>query len=201
MSEIKKPNGEVVLRNVRLAFPDLFTPVKPKDQQNNPKVKEKYQATFLVAKDDPQLKEIEAAIMRVSKAEWGKDAEAMIASLRPVKQQFFMQDGDGMNKKHLDGFAGHMAVAAKNPNKMPTLDRHGRPVTEADNVLYRGCYVNAKIEIYAQNDDNKGIRASLLGVVFNRDGAMFGGGRVASADELADLTVPDQATTDLSDIL
>ena len=60
---------------------------------------------------------------------------------------------------------------------------------EADGLPYSGCYVNASIELWAQdNNYGKRINASLRGVQFYRDGdAVAGGGGPASEDEFDDL--------------
>jgi hypothetical protein len=54
-------------------------------------------------------------------------------------------------------------------------------------VPYSGCYVNASIEFWAQDGDNAGIRCSLRGVQFSRDGDSFAGGSKAKADEFDEL--------------
>ncbi|MWN55950.1 ssDNA-binding protein, partial [Escherichia coli] len=52
-----------------------------------------------------------------------------------------------------------------------------------------GCYVNAVIDIWAQdNNFGKRINASLGGVQFLRDGDAFAGGGVASADDFDDIS-------------
>jgi hypothetical protein len=63
------------------------------------------------------------------------------------------------------------------------------PLTEADGKPYAGCYVNASIELWAQdNNYGKRVNASLGGVQFARDGDAFAGGGAASEDEFDDLT-------------
>ena len=78
------------------------------------------------------------------------------------------------------------------------VDRDGAtPLTESDGRPYGGCYVNAKVEIWAQDNSNgRAMRASLLGVVYHSKGDAFGGGRVASADELGSLAVTDDEDDD-----
>ncbi len=63
-------------------------------------------------------------------------------------------------------------------------------MAEEDGVIYAGCYVNASIEIWAQdNQYGKAIRATLRGVQFFRDGDAFTANNVAAADEFDDLSV------------
>jgi hypothetical protein len=57
---------------------------------------------------------------------------------------------------------------------------------------YSGCYVNAVIELWAQdNKFGKRINASLMGVQFLRDGQRLSGGGVASADDFQ--AIPEAA--------
>jgi hypothetical protein len=58
--------------------------------------------------------------------------------------------------------------------------------------VYSGCYVNASIELWAQdNKFGKRINATLMGVQFLRDGARLVGGGVASADDFE--AIPEAA--------
>ena len=53
------------------------------------------------------------------------------------------------------------------------------PLTEDDNKLYPGCYVNVVITLWAQNNKfGKRINANLLAVQFVKDGNPFGEARV-----------------------
>ncbi len=48
-------------------------------------------------------------------------------------------------------------------------------LTEADGRIYAGCYVNFNVDIWAQDGQYTGIRCSLNGVQFVKDGDAFGG--------------------------
>lgn len=180
--------GEINLLGVRLAFPDLFTPTAMKPDQ--PK---QFGATFLVEKGTKTEAALREKIKEVAKAKWGKDAAEILASIENNPQKCAFGDGDGIEKRKLDGYAGHVYITAKNKRRPTVLNKDGSPTTEEEGVLYAGCYVNAKVEVWAQqNEHGRAIRCSLLGVVFNKRGDAFGGGRVASASELADLTSDDE---------
>ncbi|WP_244126983.1 ssDNA-binding protein, partial [Xylella fastidiosa] len=63
------------------------------------------------------------------------------------------------------------------------------PLAAQDGRPYAGCYVNANIELWAQdNNYGKRINASLGGVQFLRDGEAFAGGGVASVEDFEDLS-------------
>ena len=54
---------------------------------------------------------------------------------------------------------------------------------------YAGCYVNAVLEFWAQdNKFGKRVNATLMGVQFFRDGDAFSGGGAASDDDFDDVT-------------
>jgi hypothetical protein len=64
------------------------------------------------------------------------------------------------------------------------IDRDKTPLTSADGRPYAGCFVNASVELWAQdNNFGKRINASLRGVQFFKDGDAFSGGGAASDDE------------------
>lgn len=170
----------IQLKNVRLAFFDGFVPVAFEGEGEK-----KYGATFLLPKNSPQVKEINAAILEVAQAAWKDKGKSIIKQIESNPNKFCFQDGD---TKSYDGYAGHMALAAKNKKRPSIVDRDKTPLTEDDGKPYSGCYVNASVEIWAQDNKwGKGIRASLRGIQFYKDGDAFSAGSVASDDEWEDL--------------
>lgn len=170
----------IQLKNVRLAFADCFVPVAFEGEGEK-----KYASTFLVPKKDPQIKVIEAAILEVATAAWKDKAKGILTQIKSNPNKFCFQDGD---TKSYDGYAGHMALAAKNKKRPTIVDRDKTPLTAEDSRPYAGCYVNASVELWAQdNQFGKGIRASLRGIQFLRDGDAFSAGSIASEDEFDDL--------------
>lgn len=168
------------LKNVRLAFFDGFVPVAFEGDGEK-----KYASTFLVPKKSPQIKEIDAAILEVATAAWKDKAKTVLASIKSNPNKYCFQDGD---TKSYDGYAGHMALAAKNKKRPTIVDKDKTALVEEDGKPYSGCYVNASVEIWAQDNKwGKGIRASLRGIQFVRDGDAFSAGSVASEDEFEDL--------------
>lgn len=182
---------KVILKNVRLSFPDLqhATQYQGKGPFN-------YGATFLVPTGSALAKEIDAAIKTVATEKWPKKAEAYLKEIMPDKKACCWIDGD---RREYDGYAGNWSLAAKRKqDKGPpmVLDADRSPIFKEDRGyypgkegrIYAGCYVNASVEIYAQdNDSGRGIRCELLGVQFFRDGDSFGGGTPPSADDFEDV--------------
>jgi len=193
MSEDNRMSNELTLKGPRLAFPDLFVPTAFKEGQPL-----QYGAVFLIPKGSDMEKQVNDAITRVATEKWGKQAEAVLKSIKPVPQSFCFMDGD--NKTNLDGYEGHMALSSKNKRRPTVVDADASPLTKDDERPYAGCYVVAKVEIWAQqNEHGKAVRCSLLGVQFYRDGDSFSAGRVSSADEFEDLS--DEGNTDTSTLL
>jgi hypothetical protein len=76
-----------------------------------------------------------------------------------------------------------MSIKASNNKRPLVIDRDKTPLTEDDNKMYAGCYVNAIIDLWVQqNSWGKRINANLLGVQFLKDGEPFSDGANASAD-------------------
>ena len=72
------------------------------------------------------------------------------------------------------------------------------PADRGRRQAYAGCYVNAVVEFWAQDDDNgKRINCALGPVQFFKDGPAFAGGKKISAneafDDLGDLGDEDEA--------
>ena len=93
-----------------------------------------------------------------------------------------------------------MALSTHRPAKQGDpliIDRDKSPLLETDGRPYAGCYVNAKVSIYAQAGDNPGIRASFSVVQFVRDGDAFAGSGKPTADEFEELAVTDDEFANL----
>ena len=159
----------IKLKNVRLSFPSLFKRASFDGQEG------KFEATFLLNKEThaETIKEIEAAIK-----------EKITVDLKGAKlgaDKICLKDGDNIE---YDGYAGHFSIKGSNSKRPMVIDRDKTPLTEDDNKIYAGCYVNAIIELWAQNNSyGKRINANLLGVQFFADGEPFGDGVKASADD------------------
>ncbi|PHM33300.1 DUF2815 family protein [Xenorhabdus innexi] len=173
---------KISLKNVRLAFPELFEATQVNGQGDF-----KYRSNFLIPKERKELvAEIEAAILKVATDKWGAKAAGILKTIRGNNMRFNFRDGD--DKPDYDGYAGHMYISASNKARPLVIDRDRTPLTAQDGRPYSGCYVNATISIFAYDNNGKGISASLGGVQFFRDGDAFAGGGVASVDEFDDLS-------------
>lgn len=168
------------LSNVRLAFPALF-----EAKTVNGEGKPAFSASLLIAPNDAQVKAINAAIDECARDKWGAKAEAMLKQMRAA-DKVCLHDGD--LKASYDGFPGMLFISARNAVRPTVVDADKTPLVEADGKPYAGCYVNAVVELWAQdNKYGKRVNATLTGVQFFRDGDSFTGGRAASEDDFDDV--------------
>lgn len=164
------------LNNVRASFVRIFTP-EEFNGDGNPK----FSCVFILPKDHPQIAEIKKAMTAVAKEKWGDKAEAIYKQLQ-ANNKLALADGD--LKPELEGYPGNYFISSSSKQRPLVIDANKEPLVEADGKPYSGCYVNAIVEFWAQdNNYGKRINAQLKGVQFYRDGDAFSGGGVASADE------------------
>lgn len=170
--------SNLMIKNARLSFPSLYSKSVFDGKEG------KYEATFLFPKTDTATYDAIMAAIETCKSD---------SKIKVSTSKLFIKDGDEVfEEKGYDGYEGMWAVKASN-NKRPTvIDRERSPILEEDDIIYAGCYVNALINCWAQNNNfGKRINANLLGVQFVKEGDTFGdGAKVADAgefDELDDL--------------
>jgi hypothetical protein len=176
---------KINLANVRLAFPVLFE-AKTVNGEGEPA----FSASFLLDPKHPAVKAINDAAETIGKekwaAKWPQIKKEMVA-----KDRLPIHDGDA--KSSYTGFEGMMYVSARNKTRPLVIDRDKSPLSQSDGLPYAGCFVNASIELWAQdNNYGKRINASLRGVQFYKDGEAFAGGGAASEDEFEDLGVEEE---------
>ena len=155
--------SKIILKDVRLSFPSLWTTEKFNGTDTG-----KYAATFLMPKDSKEGKAVTKAVGDAMKEIGAK------ADKTPLK------DGDHVE---YDGYAGMWALKANTKKRPVVIDRSKTPITEDDDVIYAGCYVNASVEIYTMdNSYGKRVGCQLNGIQFVKDGDSFGGGGNAMDD-------------------
>jgi len=168
----------VILKNVRLAFPDLFQ-AKQFDGQGA----FTYAATFLVEPGSENDKLVQRAIIEAVTARWEKKAPDILKTLRGNNQKCCYYPG---NLKEYDGFDGMMALSAKRQQEAGhpmVVDQKKNELSPSDGKPYGGCYVNAKVDLWAQDNKwGKGIRATLIAVQFAKDGDAFSATGPATAE-------------------
>lgn len=186
----------MMLKEVRLSFPQLFHAAS-----FNPDQKKKFSATVIFDAGGDTEAAVKRGIMEAAEAKWPGKGKAMVAQLQA---QGKLALRNGAEKPNYDGFGEGVSFINASTDKRPGVyDRDNTPLAEDDGRIYAGCYVNALVEFWAQdNQFGKRINASLRGVQFVKDGEPFGGGGVpATADDFPVLDdAPDVPDAWIDDI-
>jgi len=201
-------------RDVRLAFPNLWTPYKGS-----------YGARLIFPEDHSQLIRVKPYIGKDGKEEAPSDRDAILAlgiklpaanvkvKTKPLFEQIakamvrakFQGKGDaifkaldaqdklfyhdGNTKAEYEGFEGNFFVAANSKTKPATFDQGRNDVGEGDGVIYSGCYVVGALDFWVQDhkEHGKRVNSGLRGIQKLRDGDAFsGGGKAAESDDFDD---------------
>jgi Protein of unknown function (DUF2815) len=163
----------ILLTNVRLSYPTLFT---AKEIQGSTKAK--YSAAFILdkKKDVAQIKKLQEVIENILKENKIK--------VDPDKR--CLKDGASKPDSYGDDV---FFINASSDRRPQVVDRDRSPITESDDRVYGGCYVNAVINLWPQNNDfGKRVNASLEVVQFVKDGEPFGRKPVDVSTALPDLS-------------
>jgi hypothetical protein len=178
----------LILNNVRGAFLQVF---QAKAFEGSEPA---FSGAFIFPKNHPQVKELNQAIEKVGKEKFGAKWDAIYKAMKATDKTC-LHDGD--SKSQYDGFEGNLFVTARNKVRPTALNRDRSPVTEEDGVIYSGCYLNASLEIWAQDNKwGKRINATLRGVQYFGPGEAFSsGGAPATEDEFPDLSTDDTDPT------
>lgn len=175
----------MMLKNVRVAFANgIFTPETVAGEG-----KPRYGCSFLLDPNHPQLAEIRAKMLAVANEKWKAKAAGIYATLEK-KDKLALHDGN--DKPNYDGYPGnfYLSAAAQETAKPTVLNPDRTPFIEGSGQkrIYSGCFVNASIELWAQdNQYGQRVNATLRGVQFLRDGDSFSAARPADSDEFEDV--------------
>lgn len=211
MAEAKKEVvGKVILLNVRGSFMSVFEPDKQK--QDDGTIRETWKCNFLIPKDKadsmvavykgqrmPVLKALKLASAEAKQKKWGD--EKNWPKLKPEK--LFLRDGDLEN---WDGYPGCFYVSSS----APLSDRPAVVTNRKDGnnqwieaqpggkaAPYAGCYVNATVEIWCQdNEHGKRVNAKLKALQFYRDGEAFGAAPTNPNEDFTDDMAGDEGSFD-----
>ena len=174
----------ILLQNVRLSFPPL---VEPHAAGNSPTAQKKYSADFIMAGDNPALKQFKEKYAQLAMAKWGENAQNVMAMIdQDRKLRCYGSGNDKVDKKTFKPYQGYenmFYLSANNSNPPQMIQADGTPVDAGNTMgyqqlartLYGGCYVNAAIKPWLQdNQHGRAIRCDLVAVQFAADGDAFG---------------------------
>ena len=160
-------NYKIKLNNVRLSFPSIFNKSEFNGQVG------KFEATFLMNKESQakMITDVQAQIALIQ-----KDNKAKVSP-----DKLCLKDGEFVD---YDGYAGCMSIKAGSNRRPTIIDRDKSPLVEEDGKPYAGCYVNAVLELWFQdNSYGKRVNCNLLGIQFAKDGDTFGAGDTDVSDD------------------
>ncbi|MEM8575545.1 MAG: ssDNA-binding protein [Pseudomonadota bacterium] len=162
-------NDMIMLKGVRCSFAHLFTlPVINGEQQD------KYSITLLL---DPKgdadgIDALEALVETLSKERF--------KGRKLPSDKICLRDGDDTGRPENEGYKVIKASCKNNPL---VLRGDGKTVIteEVDSPIYSGCYVNAKVRLWAQdNQHGKRINCELIAVQFAAEGEPLDGTYVSA---------------------
>lgn len=173
----------VKVQNVRISFPSLFE-AKPVNGEGEPR----FSAAFVIAPGSENAKILSAALETVAKEKWGAKAAGILAELRQKGRVAYKESALSKDGEVYDGFEGMYTLNAGNPQRVAVIDRDTTPLTSQDGRPYGGCFVDASIDLWAQDNSwGKRINGKLRWVQFRGDGDAFSGGAPVSQDEFENI--------------
>ena len=174
----------IMLKSVRLSFPQIWTPKAYLEGQTP-----KFSANFLLDKD-VDAKQIEAFREHIKQA-----AMEGFAGKPPKGIKVCLGDGE---EKAYDGYENAMFVSCSSRQRPVIVDRDRSVLVEEDGRPYAGCYVNAAVSLWVQNNQwGKRINCNLNAIQFVRDGDSFGSG-ATKADSVFD-DISSETAADVMD--
>jgi hypothetical protein len=154
--------AKIKLKNVRLSFPSLFQKTTFEGTET------KYEATFLLDN------ELHADSIAEVKGQMKAGIKEKFKGAKVGAEKLCLKDGADSN---YDGYENSWSLKAADHKRPLVIDRDKSPLVESDNRVYSGCYVNAIVELWFQdNGYGKRVNANLLAVQFMKDGEPFGEG-------------------------
>ena len=162
--------NKVMMQNVRLSFPSIFKRSSFNGQEG------KFEATLLLDKEDTKTYDKLQALIADALKE---------AKFKVPKDKWFLKDG---NDSEYDGYEGNWSIKAANNQRPLIIDKDKTPLAEDDGKPYAGCYVNAQIGVWIQNNNyGKRVNANLYGIQFVKDGETFGVDNTSDLDDFDDV--------------
>ena len=163
---------QIKLTNVRLSFAQIWKATAFNEGQTP-----KFSANFLLDKNvhKKQIDSIKKTIKQMQTAAFG--------GTTPARMEYCFNDGES---KAYDGYDNCYYIAAGSTNRPKIIDRDRGVLVQQDDRPYSGCYVNAALSLWVQNNQwGKAIRCELKAIQFVKDGDRFGA-KPVNTDEVFD---------------
>lgn len=180
---------KIVLKNVRLSYEHIFK--ADSIAGSDPK----YTASWIIRKDDPQVKIVKEALVKALDAKFpGKRKQG---GPWPSSLHNPLLDGDTVADEHPE-YAGCYVLKSGSKNRPKVYDRRKRLITAEDELIYSGCFCNASLAADGfDTPAKKGVTVYLNGVQFFEHGERLGGFDVTNDFE----DLGDDDSGDIDDIL
>lgn len=178
----------ITLKNARLSFPQIWTPKAYMEGQTP-----KFSANFLLDKDkdSAQIDALKSAIKAAA-------VEGFNGQIPKGLKTFL---GNGEDKAY-DGYENAMFVSCSARQRPVVIDRDRTPLVEEDGRPYAGCYVNAALSLWVQNNQwGKRVNCNLNAIQFVKDGDSFGGNSLAVESVFDDISSEQDADAAEDDFL
>lgn len=186
--------GELMLSNWRLAFSQGLWEAQTVQGRGRPA----FSCTLIAPPDHPDIAKVKAALLQVAQAKWGQNGQQMLQALA-AGGRICLRDGN--SKPDIEGFPGNLFISARTPTRPLVIDQNRMDVDQASGKVYSGCYVNARVNIWAmENQHGRRLNAQLAGIQLFKDGEPFSGGGAASADEFGEVEHTAQAGQEFGDL-
>lgn len=187
-------SNQYIIKRARIAFPDLFKAKEYEAGDGKPR----FGCQLLLPKDDPQIEIIKGIAQKLFKEAFpkGKEGEIHFNAVMADPKAKCINDGD---TKVYDGYAGNFYITAHRreqdgPPLVKTRDMKS-DIREEDGIIYSGCYVNAKVNFWVQDNKNgKGLRCGLEVIQFVEDGEAFSSAAPATTDGMEPEAEADAAS-------
>lgn len=176
----------IMIKNARLSFPEIWTP-KAFNEGQAPK----FSCNLLLDKesDKAQIASFKKAIK-----------EAALAGFKgeiPTGLKICINDG---KDKAYDGYENAMYISCASRLRPQVIDRDRTPLVEEDGRPYAGCYVNAAISFWIQDNKwGKRVAANLNALQFVKDGESFGAGGIKTETVFDDISSEQDADAEAED--
>lgn len=166
---------KIILKNIRISYPDIFTPGKKFG---------KYGAQFRFNKDSGVKEQIEKAIEDQGLAAFPKEWEKVKKNLVNKGKLFRINDGEDK------GYEEDYFISVHNAARPHVVSRNAEPLSAEDGVIYSGCRVDAWIDVsaYEQKEFGPVVSVKLLAVQFRADDTPYSGGPAVTANDFTPIT-------------
>lgn len=177
----------IMLKNVRVSFPHLFTKPVINGEEG------KCGAVLML---DPEDHKNAIATVKKNIAELIKDK---LKGRKVPSDKLCLRDGEDKGRPEYEDL---MVLSANSKNKPVVLSTNGKGVIDDEDKcpIYAGCYVNAKIRLWAQdNNYGKRINAELVAIQFAAEGEALDGAHVTVDEAMEGFGSVDEDDLDFLD--